>query len=69
MYLVDRLIENFDAKQNGKLDRLGQDKDIVDDLTAVDWYFVPLANPDGYEFSHETNRLWRKNRSPAVEGM
>lgn len=28
-------------------------------------YFQPLVNPDGYEFSHTSNRLWRKNRVAA----
>ncbi|KAH9504224.1 Multifunctional pyrimidine synthesis protein CAD [Bulinus truncatus] len=31
-------------------------------LDKYDWYFVPVANPDGYEYSHSTNRMWRKNR-------
>lgn len=31
---------------------------------SVDWYIVPLLNPDGYAYSRTTDRLWRKNRSP-----
>lgn len=30
----------------------------------LDWYFVTNVNPDGYEYSHTTDRLWRKNRAP-----
>ncbi|XP_068619353.1 zinc carboxypeptidase A 1-like [Battus philenor] len=26
-----------------------------------EWYFIPLLNPDGYEISHSSDRLWRKN--------
>ncbi|XP_033229172.1 carboxypeptidase B-like [Belonocnema kinseyi] len=29
----------------------------------VDWYIIPVLNPDGYEFTHGKDRLWRKNRS------
>lgn len=31
-------------------------------LDKFDWFFAPLLNPDGYEYSHATYRLWRKNR-------
>lgn len=27
-----------------------------------DWYIFPVINPDGYEYTHTTNRLWRKTR-------
>ena len=37
-------------------------------LTSIDWYIVPVLNPDGYEYSHQTDRFWRKNRRPAPEG-
>nr|CAD7256038.1 unnamed protein product [Timema shepardi] len=30
-----------------------------------DWYIVPSANPDGYEYSHTNDRMWRKTRSPS----
>nr|XP_003699796.1 PREDICTED: carboxypeptidase B-like [Megachile rotundata] len=34
-------------------------------LKDVDWYVLPVLNPDGYEFTHQrtANRLWRKTRS------
>ncbi|KAL0101516.1 hypothetical protein PUN28_018972 [Cardiocondyla obscurior] len=29
-----------------------------------DWYIFPVFNPDGYVYTHTTNRLWRKTRKP-----
>lgn len=34
------------------------------DLANFDYWFVPLINPDGYEFSRTRDRMWRKTRSP-----
>ncbi|XP_018331188.1 zinc carboxypeptidase-like [Agrilus planipennis] len=28
-----------------------------------DWYVFPNSNPDGYEYTHTNNRLWRKTRT------
>merc|ERR1712215_551040 len=33
-------------------------------LDNINWYFLPSANPDGYEYSHNQDRYWRKNRAP-----
>ncbi|KAI9553881.1 hypothetical protein GHT06_019151 [Daphnia sinensis] len=32
-------------------------------LNNIDWYIMPVVNPDGYEYSHVKSRLWRKTRS------
>ena len=37
------------------------------DLTEkMDWYILPIVNPDGYAYSRieDRNRMWRKTRSP-----
>jgi carboxypeptidase A len=30
---------------------------------TITWYILPVTNPDGFKFSHDENRLWRKTRS------
>jgi len=45
---------------------------IIEQLLTVDtnllqyynWVIVPVLNVDGYTYSHQTTRLWRKNRQP-----
>lgn len=32
-------------------------------IEAFDWYIDPVLNPDGYEYTHVGDRLWRKTRS------
>ncbi|XP_026480109.1 carboxypeptidase B-like [Ctenocephalides felis] len=39
----------------------GQNLDL---LKNIDWFIVPLLNPDGYEYTHTKDRLWRKTRKP-----
>ncbi|XP_037711444.1 zinc carboxypeptidase [Drosophila subpulchrella] len=30
-----------------------------------DWYIVPVLNVDGFAYSHEKDRMWRKTRQPS----
>jgi len=32
-------------------------------LDNYDFFVLPVVNPDGYEYTHTTDRLWRKNRA------
>ncbi|XP_035901543.1 zinc carboxypeptidase-like [Anopheles stephensi] len=40
-----------------------QDGAVRNAAENYDWYVVPVANPDGYVYTHTTTRLWRKTRS------
>lgn len=40
------------------------DPEIQSISETVDWHIIPNTNPDGYEYSRTTNRMWRKTRSP-----
>ncbi|XP_054845366.1 carboxypeptidase A2-like [Eublepharis macularius] len=41
----------------------GNDPALTAVLNTMDIFLLPAANPDGYVFSHTTNRMWRKTRS------
>merc|ERR1719369_735236 len=47
-FMINELVTNYE-----------QNKDIVDNLNI---HILPMANPDGYEYSRTSDRLWRKNR-------
>ncbi|XP_062579870.1 carboxypeptidase B-like isoform X1 [Saccostrea cucullata] len=48
---------------NKLLTEYGSDSDVTRLMDEFDWHIIPSANPDGYEYSHTTDRLWRKTRS------
>ena len=48
MYMARELTERLEGQEN-----------LIDSL---DWYFLPSVNPDGYQFTQDEDRLWRKTR-------
>lgn len=42
----------------------GKDNEVDELLGLYDWTFVPTVNPDGYYYTHNDDRMWRKNRRP-----
>ncbi len=57
MYAVDRLLELY-----------GTDPELTDLVNRIDFYFIPVLNPDGYAYTWTTNANWRKNRRPPPSG-
>ncbi len=57
LYVADQLCQNY-----------GSDPQVEDMLTRLEFVFVPVVNPDGYEYSHTSYRLWRKNRRNNGDG-
>ncbi|XP_063367292.1 uncharacterized protein LOC134655756 [Cydia amplana] len=53
LYIINQLVVN------------AVDSQVTQD---IDWVIIPLANPDGYEYTHDEDRLWRKTRSKAHPG-
>lgn len=51
LYVIQQLAENSSYYEQ--------------ELQMYDWLICPVVNPDGYEYSHDYDRLWRKSRKPA----
>jgi carboxypeptidase A2 len=51
--ITTRLIDEYETNADAR--RL---------IDTYDWYLTPVANPDGYVYTWDSDRLWRKNRSP-----
>ena len=43
------------------VDSYGADPAITSLLKSTELWFVPVANPDGYDYTFSTERFWRKN--------
>lgn len=52
MYIVNELVSRHQERTSD-----------VSEIFDYEWRVIPCLNPDGYEFSRKSNRMWRKNRS------
>ncbi|TDD17608.1 zinc carboxypeptidase [Kribbella turkmenica] len=43
------------------IDNYGQDAEITKLVDTTELWFLPVANPDGYDYTFTGDRLWRKN--------
>lgn len=57
MYAADKLVRTYDTDPGVRR--------LVDN---VEFWIVPVVNPDGYEHTWTTQRLWRKNRRANADG-
>lgn len=59
MYIADRLVRDYDSSP-----------EIQAIMQQVEFFIVPIVNPDGYEYTYASggNRMWRKNRRVNVGG-
>ncbi len=58
MYFIDRAVRDYDTDPN-----------VQAMLDSVVFYLVPVTNPDGYIYSWDSYRLWRKNRRDNGDGQ
>jgi hypothetical protein len=55
-YMIEQLVAGY-----------GTDARITRLLDELEWVFVPMMNPDGFDFTWTDERFWRKNRRD-IEG-
>lgn len=65
-YLAYSFITQYNATGTGGGADTKSDKQITELIDAFDWYFLPTLNVDGYAYTWEEDRLWRKNRQPTA---
>lgn len=42
-----------------------QDPVVRDLAENINWFILPVLNVDGFEYTHKSDRMWRKNRKPS----
>jgi murein tripeptide amidase MpaA len=63
---IDDMVTNYLADQF--LRRYDTDPSVRDLVDRADLVIAPIVNPDAYEYTWSTNRLWRKKRRPDTGG-
>jgi hypothetical protein len=57
LYIAQYLTDNYDI-----------DEDVKYLVDSCEIWIVPVVNPDGYEYSRTTDRMWQKNRRDNGDG-
>lgn len=57
LYIADQLLHQY-----------ATNPDLQTDLNALQLWIVPVVNPDGFVYTHDINRNWRKNRRDNGDG-
>ena len=57
MFIVDALVNGY-----------ASDPEIQQLLLTIEFYIIPIVNPDGYVYSWGPDRFWRKNRNLNFDG-
>lgn len=60
---LERIAQTIATKPQVLASEFGCELEVDELLRKYTFYIEPVLNPDGYEFSHTSNRLWRKTRS------
>ncbi|XP_014679942.1 PREDICTED: carboxypeptidase B-like, partial [Priapulus caudatus] len=50
------------------LTKYAEDSQVQNFVDQIEWHILPVVNPDGYEYSHTHDRMWRKSRSGPING-
>lgn len=54
IYFISKLISDYRSN----------DPTVRSLLSKYEFHILPMVNPDGYDYTWNTDRMWRKNRSP-----
>jgi len=57
LYLMDQIITRYSSPDQATR------REVKQMLRKFDFFFLPVANPDGYAYTHDGDRMWRKTRS------
>lgn len=60
---LEKMLELLGKSPQVLASEYGCDLEVDQILRRYTFFIMPVLNPDGYEYSHTHNRLWRKTRS------
>ena len=62
-YMIDQVLQAASDPTFEVKDSLPYDAEDLRSLLDFNWYIIVSMNPDGYAYTHSSDRMWRKNRT------